>query len=585
LFFTFPFAFLASLAIPALVAIYWLRSRHRRQPVSSLILWLDHRETKEGGRIVDRLQMPLLFFLELLTIVLLILAAAGPRTNAGSRSIPLIVILDDSFSMLALGPDSFRDRAIASLERELHDYNPVQFVLAGEKPRVLSEPVDDAERAIALLDQWKCLSPSSNIEEALAFASSLDPPRARVIVITDRPPTEAPADSRVQWWAFGATKSNVAFVNAARTEREEETRCFLEVANLSTTAARTELLVEIDPASEIDLSGEKTRRSVLELAANETRRIVVKLPSGAGTLKARLEDDSLTIDNEVILLPEPRENVRVVIDVQDSELRKLVEKALAATKDVELVQDRPELRITDYDAIRQHDSQSWILKLIADAESQSYLGPFVVNRSHPLTEGLSLGGVVWGAGKNSSQSGAPVIAAGDVLLLTDLERPDGTHEVQMQLRPRLSTVHETPNWPILIWNLIDWRAASAPGIRDGNLRLGAEAIVNLRPGTLSIRMITPEGKTVELPVQSNTQMIQTDSVGVYELKTSNQNLTFAVNALNSQESDLRGCGSGSWGDANPSVDGVVQHRNWSWAFLLMAIVVMAVHVGLISKRK
>src|SRR5882672_5647578 len=99
--FTFTFAFIGLLAAPALVAIYWLRSRSRDRRVSSLLLWLDERRIWKGGRFIHRLQTPLLFFLELLAILLLVTAAAGPMMRAGESGRPLAVVLDDSFSMLA----------------------------------------------------------------------------------------------------------------------------------------------------------------------------------------------------------------------------------------------------------------------------------------------------------------------------------------------------------------------------------------------------------------------------------------------------------------------------------------------------
>ena len=48
--FTYPLAWFAALTLPALVAIYFLRHRFRRQQVSSLLLWQLHRESREGGR-------------------------------------------------------------------------------------------------------------------------------------------------------------------------------------------------------------------------------------------------------------------------------------------------------------------------------------------------------------------------------------------------------------------------------------------------------------------------------------------------------------------------------------------------------
>jgi hypothetical protein len=72
---------------------------------------------------------------------------------------------------------------------------------------------------------------------------------------------------------------------------------------------------------------------------------------------------------------------------------------------------------------------------------------------------LSLDGVVWGAGKTSLPAAASVITAGNIPLLTDVERAGGRHDLRLRFRPDLSTLQNSPNWPILIWNLIDWRGS------------------------------------------------------------------------------------------------------------------------------
>ncbi len=190
--FTFPLAFIALLAVPVLVAIYWLRSRARERRVSSLLLWLDERQMWEGGRRIHRLQTPLLFFLELLAILLLVAAAGGPMMRAGDAGRPLAIVLDDSFSMLSGNEDSARNRAARAIESELHGnrYEPVRFVLAGESPQLLGETTDNADQAIKLLQNWKCGAPRAELEEAIAFAFELGGSRARVLAVTDRAPSE-----------------------------------------------------------------------------------------------------------------------------------------------------------------------------------------------------------------------------------------------------------------------------------------------------------------------------------------------------------------------------------------------------------
>ena len=60
---TSPLMLLGLLALPALAAVYWLRSRSRRTVVSSLAFWTDQRSPRQGGRILHRMQTPLSLFL------------------------------------------------------------------------------------------------------------------------------------------------------------------------------------------------------------------------------------------------------------------------------------------------------------------------------------------------------------------------------------------------------------------------------------------------------------------------------------------------------------------------------------------
>ena len=483
--FAFPLAFFALLAVPALVAIYWLRSRHKRQPVSTLMLWMDQREAREGGLLLHRLQTPLLFFLELLTILFLILAAAGPAITANQGSRSLVVVLDDSFSMLAGSNNSSRSRALEAVEKEVRGgrYKSIRLVVAGETPQLIGDEAGELDTS--LRKEWKCLSPSADLDEAIAFAFALGLNRARILVVTDRPPDEAPTEGQLEWWAFGSPKRNIAFVNATRTLRDDQERCLFEIANLSGIIAKTDLVIE---GGESDDQSQELRRSTIEIGPNETRRVLLKLKPSARHLRARVDDDDLEIDNRIVLLPETKKQVRVDLRFQSDTLKSLVEKAVSATGSVVLTATDPELVFTDQSEEETSARDAWVLRFVADGDAQSYMGPFVLNRTHPLAEGLSLDGVVWGAGKTTPPSTTAVITAGNIPLLTDVERPGGRHDLRLRLRPDLSTLQDTPNWPILIWNLIDWRAASAPGLKQANLRLGDEAVLTVGPESRSVEM-------------------------------------------------------------------------------------------------
>src|SRR5262247_434424 len=593
--FTFSIAFIALLAAPALVAIYWLRNQSRERRVSSLLLWLDEKQMWEGGRMIHRLRTPLLFFLELLAILLLVTAAAGPMMRAGASGRPLVVVLDDSFSMLAGAgkgdtAGGVRDRAIRAIESELKSdrYEPVSFVGAGESPQLLGEAANNVDQAVKLLQNWRCGAPVADIEEAITFAFELGGPRARVLVVTDHAPQQDLSDSRLQWWSFGSSQPNFAFVSAARTLRDDEDRVLLEIANLSPSSGSTTLSVESGAPDNPQSQNPNPQSAIanpqsITLGAGETRRILLTLKPGAPALRARLSDDALSVDNEVTLLAEPSRNVRVDLRVRDATMRALVEKAVASSPNASLSANKPELVITDDGDAKIEDAEAWALRIIIESEAASFLGPFVIDRSHPLSEGLSLGGVVWGGGKSRQLAGTPVVNAGDVPLLTDVERA-GVRELRLRLRPDLSTLQESPNWPILIWNLINWRAQAAPGLRQTNLRLGGDAALTVESGVESVSVVDPRRVTRQLPARDKSVSVRADVAGVYVISANQNRYSFAANALRREESDLTRAASGRWGNWANATALQWEYRSVAWVLLLLALSVLAVHAWLIARR-
>ena len=591
--FTLPLGFLSLLAIPALLAIYWLRTRSRRYSVSSLMLWRNQRQAREGGLRVDRLQTPLLFFLELLAIILLALAVAAPIIRTARGAIPLMVVLDDSFSMLAGVDDTPRSRAIAALEKELtaQGFNPlanrryaVRYVLAGAEPQVLNEVARTAREAMTQLEGWRCLSPFADLEAAIGLASEIGGAKALILVLTDESPSQTLETDRMQWWGFGIPQSNVAFVNATRTATDSGERCLLEITNLSPRASNTELVVEVDDTA-AQQPASPLRRSTLEIGPKATHRIFLNLPPETPPLRARIGDDALAIDNEVVLLPQLRKPVRVDVRIQDPKLRSLIENALASTDRSLSATIQPDLVFLDHDTtVSDGHTETWYMRVITEPEASAYLGPFVIDRTHPLTEGLALGGVVWGAGVTETFMGTPIITAGNVPLLTDTERFTGGHEIRLRLRPDLSTLQNSPNWPVLMWNILQWRASQTPGLNRNNFRLGEAATLIAKLGTEAVQIVSPDGTTREQPVPDRTITLKAETVGIYEVLTEADKYAFASNALYQAESDLTTKAEGRWGDWGGTTLRWWGYQSFAWFFLLLAIGVLTLHL-IFTKRE
>ncbi|MGH8022199.1 MAG: BatA domain-containing protein, partial [Limisphaerales bacterium] len=324
---TYPLALIALATVPALAAIYILRNRFRRRQVSSLVLWHFHVQSRSGGAKIHRLQLPLVFFLELLALLLLVAAAAGPRWKLPQSSRPLIVVLNDSFSMRAVENGvSSQDRAREFLQRLFSRQPPplTRLILAGAEPRSLGPAATRWTRVNHLLSGWKCWSPEASLDAAINLASEIGGGEANILVLTDhQPDDEKISNPRLEWRAFGRPLGNFAMVNASRTAFGKQDRCLLEVANESDAAGSTRLWTQI--------GSNAVQVSQISLGPRQSQRLIFNIPATASLLQATLDPDALAADNQVQLLPPVRRRVRVEVALTNQELSAMVNRALDAT--------------------------------------------------------------------------------------------------------------------------------------------------------------------------------------------------------------------------------------------------------------
>ena len=106
----------------------------------------------------------------------------------------------------------------------------------------------------------------------------------------------------------------------------------------------------------------------------------------------------------------------------------------------------------------------------------------------------------------------------------------------MNFNPSLSTLQNTPDWPILFWNLLQWRAAELPGLKDSNVRLGAE--VDLKTTGEAVTVTLPDDTTKSFPKTGGDLALETPLAGLYSVVMGSATNFFAVNPLAAEESDL-----------------------------------------------
>jgi hypothetical protein len=400
---------------------------------------------------------------------------------------------------------------------------------------------------------------------------------ASVLVLTDHAPDPPPAAGRVRWWSFGAAVPNWGIVNANRTAGPRGDRLLLEVANLASEPRTTALTLETgQPPREL-------QKSELRLGAGETHRLVVEVPEGVGAVRAFVGNDQLNFDNAVTLLPAVRGSVTYELRVADRGVRAALEQALKATHRAVPAEVQPQIVFVEGPAEVRDGDETWIVRLLREPEAEAFTGPYVLDRTHPLTDGVPLTGVVWGGGK-TPLPGAPVVMAGNVPLVTDSESVTGRHEVRFRLRPDLSNLMREPAWPALVWNLIHWRAALRPGLERSNVRLGEEAVWMLPSAPASFEVARPNGEVGTIPVHARRAAVRAEQAGVYALRAGAEKVEFAANPLNRDESDLMKCATGRWGDEPASALIRGEYRDVSAWLVLLALAVAVLHVWVLARK-
>ena len=475
--FASPWLLWGLLSVGLLAAIYMLRMRSRRVVVSSLLLWIDQRSTDTGGRIWQKLRTPLTFFVELLVLFLLVMAAANPLWHRDG-AVPIVVVLDNSYSMRASNapviPGETSEVQTAQSEArqklaELLNAEKInaQVILAGRHPLLLKERFNSSKSLDRLTPHWQCIEPTADLDSAITLARQVGGLGARVLVIsdhlntentkqklleeavetdtateTDAEKTSKPEETeketeeeteptlaeQVRWIAVGSPLPNLAIVSAVRRDaanNDEQGRAVVEVANLSTQPISSELSVRF---------GERHSSKPLDIKPGQIRRFTIPMTDNQSELELTLPPDALELDNQATLLPESAAKLRVSMAIKDKELQSAIRRALQASGRVELTDVSPQLRFSDQQTASRDGC--WDVLFLGDKESQSILGPFVLEKTSDLIEGISLEGIVMSQSKSLPMPGKPLVTSDDATLLSLDVLPDERERIFIQYAPK-----------------------------------------------------------------------------------------------------------------------------------------------------
>jgi hypothetical protein len=531
------------LLLPALVALYMLRPRATRKPVSSLRLWQALPQVDHATR---RVRLPPLSLLLVLQVVLLLAGLAALLRPALSAPPPrhLVLLLDASGSMQAAdGPATRFAHATEEAGRLLGALGPddrVTLVRVGAQVTTTCAGCEraDAERALAGLRpgagraDW-----AAALSVPLGLQGQSDPGAVDTVVLSDGafaplPPENLPTPLR--FVAVGAPVDNRAITTLSARRPPDGSAGYTVYARVENDGSRA---AQVSIGALNDTVPVPARQLTLPAAGHAD--LVWTVPAGTARFTVSLDgSDALAADDRALLfLPDSRGRTVPIRSAQPDLYARVLASLPGVVPLTGTVTNTLSTAFTLIEGQLPDPLPAGNLLLVNPS------GPGLTSRgsatdmraipptgNDPLLAGLDLGALLVRQGQQITpppwldtvvdSPAGPLVLAG--------ERPE-SRVVMLTFDPRESNLPKLAAFPLLMANLVDWldplagTATVAPGTA---IRLPPEATVT-----------PPDGPSA--PVGAGGAFAATDTPGLYRVKNaSGAEVLFAVNMTDAAESNL-----------------------------------------------
>ena len=300
----------------------------------------------------------------------------------------------------------------------------------------------------------------------------------------------------------------------------------------------------------------------LSLQAGADASLETDVRGGLGelTVDTHSPGDGLEVDNHVTLIEPKVRTVTIAISLPaDHAAVRPVQRALAGISETQFGSPG-DAQLLIGEAAKLPPSQTGLTWLgigpidgseAARKQSKDLVGPYLLEKRHPLLDGVVLGGVVFGGVQPVAVAGkpleaTPLVSAGKQLLLSRLTGTQ-TAAYLLNLDFARSNLAESPDWPILVKNLVEMCRDALPGLKRWNYRLNEEITFRPNAGDRGSDPLTLVfgSKTVPLARGSIVEIPPLQQAGIYEVREGDRSLgRFAVNFHDPVESNLSTLGPG-----------------------------------------
>ena len=562
-----PLAFWFALSLPIVIVFYLLKRKRVVKLISSTLLWQKFLAENQANAPFQKLRKNWLLILQLVILALAVVALSRPFVKGNARESSLrVMVLDASASMQStdVRPSRFEQARVAALKwvDGLRDGEQMMILLAGASTEVKQSPTSDKAALRRALQSCAPSDAPTRLADALKTAGAFtlekrgeeEVTAGEIHLFSDgaAPDLDELANRNLPlvYHPVGSAGHNTGITRMdvkANPEDPSERAVFVAVGNFSSTVVHTEI--------ELLFDGRHLETRPLLLGATNTEIAIFTAPQTRhGVFTARLAaNDDLLVDNQASVpsvMPQP---AKVLVVTRGN---RFLEKALkgtphgqitttaqladsAETYDVVVLDDVipavwPRANVIGFHLASTNWFPHWDTvktPAIVDWKNTHPLLRFVSFDNVQIAESLAIKPPAWGVALVDSPQ-TPLIVAGEL---------NRQRIIWVGFDPLQSTWPLRISFPIFIANAIDWLNPASSSGSQLLVQPGTAFRWSLPQQANRAQLTTPDDETRAFEIEPGGRefvVSDTSRQGVYRLRAGTNELTFCVNLMDSNESNI-----------------------------------------------
>ncbi len=323
----------ALLSLIPFILIYLIRPKPKEMDIPSLMFFIKSGHTEKERSFLRRFISDLLFFLQLLILILLSINLASPYLNI-KQTVLLensVIVFDNSASMQADNGKYF-SKAIDIAKDNLGGRNTI--ILVSNTPKLALKDADKDD-AVKFFESLEPSDSRSNIGDAVSFAGDYATGKDPVVfVISDFISTEG---TKIE--VAKNTLKNKGIDVKLIDVREEGTKKNIGIVDINPSDESTQIFIKNfnNNPETVNLQINKLEKEI-EIQPNSIEVLSVKTPDGVTEINI-LNNDDLLVDNLAYISKPADEKVKVLLISNEESI--YLKAALTASSDIVLETAKP----------------------------------------------------------------------------------------------------------------------------------------------------------------------------------------------------------------------------------------------------